>query len=73
MDPEQLARGYPPNSCLHTGYILLAGLPVCPPWERKHIALQRLDVPGWVGGGKIQVPLPLREEGNRMEEDGGRE
>lgn len=42
-------------------------------WERTHLALQRLDVPGWVGGGKIQVPLPLREEGNRMEEDGGRE
>lgn len=30
------------------GYDLLAGLLVWP-WKRKHLVLQRLEVPGWGG------------------------
>ena len=45
------------------GYVILGGLPC--QWERKHLALQRLEVPGW---GKSRGSNPSRVE----EGDGGR-
>ena len=45
--PNNWSRGYPKSCCLHIEYVLLAGLPCLPQWERKHLASQRHEVPGW--------------------------
>ena len=61
--------GYPKSCSLYMRYALLAGLPFLfwPQWERKHLALQRLEVPGAGGGGAVTQGDPhlLREEGQR--------
>jgi hypothetical protein len=41
------SRGYLKSYCLSVGYVLLAGLPCQPQWERKHLASERHDVSGW--------------------------
>lgn len=52
---------YPKSCCLYVGYVLLAGLPVWPQWERMPPAPRRLEVPGW---GDTQRDFhPLRKEG----------
>jgi hypothetical protein len=52
--------GYPKSGCLYVGYVLLAGLP-WPQWERKCVALQRLEMPGL--GNTQGGPTCFRGEG----------
>jgi len=60
--PNNWNRGYPKNSCLYVGYVLLSGLPcLTSVEERKHLALRRLDVPGW--GNTQGGPTCSKEEG----------
>jgi len=40
----QLEQSYPKKSCLYVEYVLLAWLPQ---WERKYLATQRLEMPGY--------------------------
>jgi len=47
------------------GYVLLAGLPCLPQWERKHLALQRLEVPG---GDTQGYPTRSEESGRGIGE-----
>lgn len=58
MGPE--VGGYPKSYCLYVGYVLLAGLPQ---WKRKHLALQRLEVPGWGEIPRGASPTPRRRGG----------
>ena len=50
------------------GYVPLAGLFVWPQWERKHLALQRLKVPGQ-GKSKGDGPPFQRRWGAGREEE----
>jgi hypothetical protein len=56
--------GYPKSCSLYMRYALLAGLPFLfwPQWERKHLALQRLEVPGAGGGERLPRETPTCSE-----------
>jgi hypothetical protein len=59
-------RGYLKSCCLCVSYVLLAGLPQ---WERKHLASQRLYMPGvGVGGISRGGPTCSEERGRGMGE-----
>jgi hypothetical protein len=62
MGPKQLEQRLPQKLLPVCGYVLLAGLPAWPQWERMYIVLQRLEVPGF--GGYLYGPQLLRGEGN---------